>query len=72
MDYYGQVLDDITDIWETITRSPNAADGKPVLQALERAMRAAVRAEALRTRRLESTIALRKARFSSSVDSRAA
>lgn len=45
MDYFGRVVDELTEIWERIEKSADAEDGAPVQRALERAMRAAVKVE---------------------------
>jgi hypothetical protein len=51
VDYFGHVLDELTEIWEQIAASPHAAQADPVLKALERAMQAAAEVERSRTGR---------------------
>ncbi len=45
MDYFGQLVDDLTDMQERIQASPHAVDAGKVLKALHRAMMAAVEVE---------------------------
>lgn len=55
MDYFGRVVDELTELWERIECSPHGAEAVPVLRALERTMRAAVKLENERVRRREAT-----------------
>jgi len=50
MDYFGEILDEITEVYEDILRSPDAREAAPVLKALMRAMEAASKLEIARTR----------------------
>ena len=51
MDYFGKLVDDLTDLYESIEDSPHAADASEVLEALQRVMEASVKAERLRESR---------------------
>lgn len=60
MDYFGHLVDELTDMVESIQDSGNAEDGITVIRALERAMRAAVQVERSRMKAIkvdEPTIA---------------
>jgi hypothetical protein len=56
VDYFGRILDDITDLWNEIDQSPHAVEAKPVLKSLEKAMVAAVRLEQQRMKRYRAAI----------------
>jgi hypothetical protein len=51
MDYFGRVVDELSELWERIGTSPHAADAKPLQRALEKAMCVAVKIENERVRR---------------------
>ena len=51
MDYFGRLVDDLTDIFESIEASPASADAGEVLKALQKVMVAAAKAERIRNAR---------------------
>lgn len=53
MDYFGTVLDEITELYEEIEASPHAEDAARLLRCLERAMKIAVEIEVRRTHSAE-------------------
>jgi hypothetical protein len=61
MDYFGEILDDITEIYDGILGSPHAVEGAPVLKALMRAMVAASKIEVARIRPRAEPVERRRA-----------
>jgi hypothetical protein len=61
VDYFGEILDEITELYEAILSSPHVAEAGPVLKALMRAMVAASNIEIARTEAMDAPADRRKA-----------
>ncbi len=45
MDFFGRIVDDLSDIWSDIYESPYAEEAKPVLRAIDKAIEVAATIE---------------------------